>query len=636
MTTESVKRKLTAILSADVKGYSRLMGEDEVATVHTITAYREVMATLIQKHRGRVVDSPGDNLLAEFGSVVDGVQCAVEIQTELKARNVDLPENRRMKFRIGINLGDVIEEGERIYGDGINIAARIEGLAEGGGICISGTTYDQVKNKLDLGYEFLGKKTVKNIKEPVRVYRILMDLEAVGSIVYRRRKDGPIHKRRATIIALLILIVGVGAFTIWNFFLRTAPPSIEPASIEKMAFPLPDKPSIAVLPFDNMSGDPGQEYIADGITENIITALSNSSGMFVIARNSTFIYKGKPVKVQQVSEDLGVRYVLEGSVQKSGDRIRVTAQLIDATTGHHLRSERYDRDIKDLFAVQDDITKEIVVALQVELTDGEQARVWHRTTDNFEAWGYVAKGGCLFERYMKGDNIRARKLFEQALEIDPKYAFAWTMLAWTHLIDAWLGFSESHTESIKQAVELAKKAGALDDTLPEVRSLWSTIYLIQGQYKRAVLEGEKAIALGPNNALTHILLAKIMLFGGKFEKAIALAEKSIRLTPYCPDWFLSILAQSYRQAGRYEEALAAFTKSLERSRKNKSNSLLPTVGLTDVYMQLGREEEARAYAAEVLKIDPTFSLEGYRRIYSFKDPAHLEPILINLRKAGLK
>jgi adenylate cyclase len=352
MTEKDFKRKLAAILSADVEGYSRLMGEDEDATIRTLTTYRELMSTLIQKHRGRVVDSPGDNLLAEFLSVVDAVRCAVEIQEELRVRNAELPENRRMEFRIGVNLGDVVEEGDRIYGDGINITARVEKLAEGGGICISGTVYDSIKNKLSLSYESLGEHTVKNIKDPVRVYRMRIGPETAP--VMREKKAGPKRWQKATLAAVAVLVVVAGAWAIWNIYFR--PPPIEPASVEKMAFPLPEKPSIAVLPFTNMSGDSEQEYIGDGISESIISALSKSPNMFVIARNSAFTYKGKPVKVQRVSEELGVKYVLEGSVQKFEERVRITAQLIDAIKGHHLWSEQYDRKLEDLFDLQDEIT----------------------------------------------------------------------------------------------------------------------------------------------------------------------------------------------------------------------------------------------------------------------------------------
>jgi TolB-like protein/class 3 adenylate cyclase len=549
MTTPGVRRKLAAILSADVQGYSRLMGEEEEATVRTLTAYREVMSSHIEQHRGRVVDSTGDNLLAEFPSVVDAVQCAVEIQEDLKARNAELPERRRMAFRLGINLGDVIVEGERIYGDGVNIAARIQGLAAGGGVCLSRSAYEQVENKLPLTYEDLGGHEVKNIAKPVRAYRaeLSREGESPGLVV-----SGKVRLRRWRWIALALLAglgVGAGAVAIWNLAARAPRPPVEVASVERMAFPLPDKPSIAVLPFANMSGDPGQEYIADGITENIITSLSNISEMFVIARNSTFTYKGRPVKVQQVSEELGVRYVLEGSVQKSGDRVRVTAQLIDATEGHHLWSKRYDRDLQDFFGVQDEITKEIVVALQVELMDGEQARLWHKSTNDLETWGQLVRAGRLFERFNKEDNVKARELLDTVLEKEPENAFAWTMLAWTHLIDSWLGLGGSGTESIQQAVSAATRAEELDITRPEIHSLWSTIHLLQGDFENAMVEGEKAVALGPSNSLSHILFANVTLHVGEFNRAIALGEKAVRLTPYCPYWFLAILAESYRQAG---------------------------------------------------------------------------------------
>ncbi|NIS72187.1 MAG: guanylyl cyclase, partial [Proteobacteria bacterium] len=310
MAEESFKRKLTTMFSADVEGYSRLMEDDEEATVQTITAYRELMVGQIQNQNGRVVDAKGDNLLAEFSSVVDAVRCAVEIQREIGRRNAELPEHRKMEFRIGVNLGDVIEEDETIYGDGVNIAARLEALAEGGGICISGTAFDHIRKRLSVGYEYLGEQAVKNIENPVRVYRVLMEPEAVGKII-GEKKPQPTRWRWVAVAALVLLIIGAGLA--YRYYYMA--PSVEPASVERMAFPLPDKPSIAVLPFDNLSGDPEQEYFCDGITEDIITALSKHPNLFVISRRSTFTYKGKPVKVQQVAEDLGVRYVLEGSIQ---------------------------------------------------------------------------------------------------------------------------------------------------------------------------------------------------------------------------------------------------------------------------------------------------------------------------------
>ncbi|MCJ7783671.1 MAG: hypothetical protein MUP41_07030, partial [Desulfobacterales bacterium] len=330
MTTQEVKRKLTAILSADVKGYSRLMGKDEVGTLQTRNTYKEAMAGLIEHHHGRVVDAPGDNVLAEFASVVDVVQCAVEIQKELKVRNDKLPLNRRMEFRIGINVGDVVEEEDNIFGDGVNIAARMGSLADGGGICLSGTVYDQVKNKLTIRHEYLGKQTIKSILKPVRVYRVLMEPRTSASRVSRWKRRGLNYWKRIHPVFKILIALVAAANVVWQFYphLHPSRPSVEGVSKEKMALSLPDKPSIAVLPFVNMSEDPKQEFFSDGITEDIITALSKVPMLFVIARNSTFTYKGEPAKVKQISEELGVQYVLEGSVQRSANRVRITAQLI--------------------------------------------------------------------------------------------------------------------------------------------------------------------------------------------------------------------------------------------------------------------------------------------------------------------
>jgi len=347
MAPESFKRKLTAILSADVKGYSRLMGEDEAETVKTLTAYRKIMGELIEQHRGHVVDSPGDNILAEFASVVDAVQCSVAIQNEFKARNAALPENRRMEFRIGVNLGDVIEEEGRLYGDGVNIAARLEGLADPGGICISKTALDHIESKLPLGYEYLGEQTVKNIAKPVGAYRVV--LEPRITVAGTEKKKAPFRSPRLALAIAVIAILLAGGLALWQFALKPSPPAVEKADLKRMALALPDKPSIAVLPFVNMSEDPKQEYFSDGLTDEIISALSKVPKLFVIASHSTFSYKGRQVKIQQVAEELGVRYVLEGSVRKSEDRVRITAQLIDALKGHHLWSERYDRTMSDIF-----------------------------------------------------------------------------------------------------------------------------------------------------------------------------------------------------------------------------------------------------------------------------------------------
>jgi adenylate cyclase len=583
------------------------------------------MTTLIQKHRGRVVDSPGDNLLAEFLSVVDAVRCAVEVQEELRVRNAELPENRRMHFRIGINLGDVVQEEERIYGDGINIAARVEGLAEGGGICISGTVYDSIKNKLSLSYESLGEHTVKNITEPVRVYRMRVGPEAAV-------QPRPRYWQKAALTALVVLIVAAGAWAIWNFYFR--PPRIEPASVEKMAYPLPEKPSIAVLPFVNMSGDPEQEYIADGITENIITALSKVPEMFVIARTSTSTYKGKTVKVRQVSEELGVRYVLEGSIQKSGDRIRVTAQLIDAITGHHLWADRYDRDIQNFFDLLDEIAKKVAIELQVKLTAGDAARMSHKTK-NFEAWGYAIEAYDLVQQSGKESVAKARELFEKAVKLDPEYGYAWGGAGAAHMVDAMLGYTESPDQSFSLAVEYTDKALKLDETLPCSTAVKARLHMMQGQFEQAIAVGERAITLGTSYDMPNIALSIIMLKAGRFEESIALAKKAIRLNPCYPVYYKTYLASSYFLAGRYEEALEAQEEVLERAQKGEFPPFLAHLDLSAYYMELGREEEARAHAAEVLKINPKFSLESVRKRSLYKDPAHLERFLSPLRKAGI-
>ena len=633
MATEGFKRKLTAIFSADVIGYSRLMRDDEEATVRDLTAHRVLITQIIQQHNGRVVDSPGDNILAEFASVVDAVNGAIKIQEEIKKSNTDTPRDRRMEFRIGINLGDVIEEEGRIYGDGVNIAARIEGLAAVGGIAISGTVYEHIKEKLSLGYHYLGEQDVKNISEPVRVYQLLTTPPDAGKMIGEEKpKSNKLLWAAAATIVLIIL--SVCTITIRNYYFR---PSFEPASIEKMAFPLPEKPSIAVLPFDNMSGDPEQDYIADGISENIISDLSKISEMFVIARNSTFTYKGKPVKVQQVSEELGVRYILEGSTQKIGDRLRITAQLIDATTGHHLWSEKYDRYMKDFFALQDEITHKIIVELQVKLTEGEQARISHKSTTNLEAWSYAVRGLKLFERASKENNAKAMEFFEKAVELDPDYTWAWVRLAWTHVTAAqteWGPYPPS--EHLKKLFEISEKVLALDESDSDVLALLGLVYRWRGKYEQSIIEGEKSLILGPTNAQAHVLLAVSMNIVGRFDEAIELVKKAMRLHPYYPAYYLPWLGSAYRMTGRYEDALKVYDQLLDRSRTGEYPNWAPHLYLAEIYAELGKEDEARIHVEQVIKLEPGFSLENANKIstFKFKNPTHLEHRLKSLRKAG--
>jgi adenylate cyclase len=564
------------------------MGEDEVLTVETLKRYREIISMLVLQYSGRVVDSPGDNILAEFSSVVDAVECAVKIQEDLKEKNASLPDNRRMEFRIGVNLGDVIEEGERIYGDGVNIAARLESLADGGGICISGMAYDQVENKLRLVFEYLGEQTVKNISKPVRVHRVKM-----GSAVTTGVQMGD-------------------------------------------EVQIPDKPSIAVLPFVNMSGDPEQEYFSDGMSEEIITGLSKIPEMHVIARNSSFVYKEKPVKAQQVGKELGVRYVLEGSVRKAGNRIRVTAQLIDTVTGYHLWAERYDRELNDIFALQDEISMKILTCLQVELTDGEQALIGQGSTSNLEAWGYAVRSSGVLESGTKEGIMKARALLDQAVALDSQYVNAWVGLALTHWFEARFGWSDSPTESIKQTSIIAEKVLSLDATNPEVHALLGCIHLYLREYEQAIQEAERAVALGPSHAFVHSVAAHILRFSGKYDQALALVKKAMRLQPYLPSWYLMELGMSYYCIGRYEEAKDAAEQFRHLAQSRDEEILWAAyIILTMSYIRLGRDQDARRAVADLIRLYPDYSLEVARRYACYQDPNMLERQLDDLRKAGL-
>jgi adenylate cyclase len=540
MTPEKFKRKLTAILCGDVKGYSRLMGTDEEATVRTLQAYREVMTSSIQHHRGRVLDTVGDSVMAEFASVVDAVQCAVEIQQVLRAKNSLLPETRQMEFRIGINLGDVIEEGETIYGDGVNIAARVESLAEPGGICISESAYQQIENKLPLRYDYVGEHAVKNISKPVRVYRARIESEVAPPKLGEKKK--PLGKRLPkAALAIVAVVVIAGAVILYQFFLRPSPYKTEVASKEKMAFPLPDKPSIAVLPFSNMSEDPKQEFLCDGMTEDIITALSRVPRLFVIARNSTFTYKGKPVKVKQVSEELGVRYVLEGSLQRSGDRLRITAQLIDALTGHHLWAERYDRDLKDIFALQDEITIKILNGVRVKLTQGGEvstsqkyAGKYYRGTQGLDCYLKLMEASGYSQRFNIQDNNMARRMIEEAITMCPENPIGYLQLGWVYHSDYFLDNTKSPQETLEKGIELAQKAIAMDDSLAGPHGLLCALYNAKREHDKAIAEGERGVALNPGGTSELLNYAATLCYADRPEEAIHLFQKAIRLNPFTP------------------------------------------------------------------------------------------------------
>jgi adenylate cyclase len=581
MPQEGFKRKLTAILSADVIGYSRLMRDDEEATVRDLASHRVLINEIIQQHHGRVVDSPGDNILAEFASVVDAVNGAIKIQEEIKKSNTDTLKNRRMEFRIGINLGDVIEEDERIYGDGVNIAARVEGLAPAGGICISGTVYEHVKDKLSLEYEYLGEQTVKNIPEPIQLYRI-----------------------------------------------PTKSSDVSPEEARELNFP--DRPSIAVLPFVNISGDPEQEYFSDGITEDLITDFSKISGLFVIARHSVFTYKGKAVKVQEVSNELKVRYVLEGSVRKVADRVRINAQLVDATTGGHLWAERYDRDLNDIFGVQDEVTKNIVSALSVKLTKSEEDQLARRYTDSLEAYEYALRGLDYYFRYAKDAHTLALKMFEKAIELDPEYALAYSWLGLTHL-HSWTQGWNRDPKVMDLAFDLAQKAIAIDDSLPEAHHILGDVYLYKKDLERASTEREKTIALDPNYADGVAGLGEVLIWSGDHNKGIAFVKKAMQLNPHHHVWYFYILGVAYTLQERFEDAIEILDRALIRNPDFLGTHLV----LTTIYGVTGRKEECQAEVKEILKISPGFSLELLREMIPTEDPTTVDNIIDALRIAGL-
>ena len=605
------------------------MGEDETATLRTLKVHRQAMCSLIEKHLGRVVETRGDNLLAEFASVVDALECAVGIQKELKRRNEELPKERRMPFRIGIHLGDIIEEEGKIYGDGVNVAALLDSLADGGGICVSRSAHDQVKNKLDVGYQDLGQRGVENIPEPVRVYRVVLEPEP------KWRKIGKIWSRMKQWQKVALTIgrrasAGGGGLVVKKYFDRPPSPPVATASIQKVTLPIPDKPSIAVLPFENMTGDPKQEYFTDGFTEQIITSLSKIPALFVISRNSTFSYKGKPVKVQQVSEELGVRYVLEGSVQKSSNRIRINVQLIDAISGQHVWAESYDRDLKDLFSLQDEVILKITSAMSVNLTAGEQARAWAEGTKSLEAYLKLMQGREYRYKGNRESIALARRLAEEAIALDPKYAEAYALLGTTQYLEVFLGTSRPK-DSIAKATEFIQKALAMNGSLADAHSMLGVLYSWSGRYDEGIAEAERGVELDPNSGQAYYNLTVVLRWAGKSKEAIPVIRKALRLEPIPPDNYVQQLALVHFQTGDCKEAIAACDKGLKR----QPDHLVSRVIMAAVYGSCGKEKEARKEAAEVLRINPKFTVESFMGNTPYKNPVDRDRTSQGLRKAGL-
>jgi adenylate cyclase len=579
-------RRLTAILAADVAGYSRLMGADEEGTHERLRAHLgELVNPKISQHRGRIVKNTGDGLLAEFASVVDAVRCSVEIQCGMIDREPEAPEERRIRFRIGINLGDVIAEYDDIFGDGVNVAARLEALAEPGGICVSRVVRDQVRDRLDYAFEDLGEQQVKNISRPVRVYRV----SNIG-----------------------------GGHQI-------------PSALAMPTLPLPDKPSVAVLPFTNMSGDPEQEFFADGIAEDVITALSRYPSLFVIARNSCFTYKGRAVDVKQVGRELGVRYVLEGSMRKAGNRIRVTAQLVETETGKHVWAERYDRDLADIFAVQDEITEAVTIAIAPAIAETEQQRAMRKPPGSLDAWAAYQCGLWHLGKATPDDNALAQKFFQQGIDLDPNFSGAYGGLALARNQASDFG-TRGLPETLSSVEALARRAVALDGADAEARSLLCDALWRRGDYEGGLAEAERALATTPNLASAHHMLGAALIFSGRPKEGLAALERSIRLDPRYPRSAARLhqVAIGLYFCRDYEAAIEAAKRTIRAYPEfpNTYRWLAAALG------QTGRIEEAKEALEKAIVLAPAAFDMYVRRRVPWQRPEDHAHMLEGLRKAG--
>lgn len=627
-----MERKLTAILCADVYGYSRLMGENEEATLATLTSYRKKIDNLIEQHRGRFVNSAGDSVLAEFASVVEAVNCAVEIQGTIGADNANLPPARRMEFRVGVNLGDVMMEGEQIYGDGVNVAARLESLAEPSGICISGSVHEQVRNKLALAYQDLGAQRVKNIAEPVRMWRVVLDRTPSA-----RRESRLISRRywRTSVMSLTGLVIVVATIVlVQHLSLRPPQTSASIPSQEKPALPLPTLPSLAVLPFANLSGDPQEEYFSDGITDELITKLSRLDNLLLIARTSSFTYKNKPTKVQDIGRELAVKYLLEGSVRKSGNRVRVVTRLVEARTGTELWAVHFDRPLNDVFAVQDDIVQKIVTTLNLQVSLSERGILPHQTTDNLEAYDDVLRGLTYSWRENQEDDAKALQLYEKAIELDPKYTDAYALLSATDFYD-WSWQWSQDPRALERSLEFAHKALALDDSNAFAHVILGRLLAEQQQFDAAIAETDRALALAPNEADNYLCLASgerdwaadTLNRSGKPAEALAVAEKAMRRDPRNGDFHLLEIGLAYYNLGRSPEAVPVMKRFINSYPGFPEARYI----LAAAYVESGMMQQAHAEAAKIMRANPEFSLEAGL----FKNIGPSGHLISDLRKAGL-
>ncbi|MEJ2221331.1 MAG: adenylate/guanylate cyclase domain-containing protein [Desulfobacterales bacterium] len=591
MTERELKHRLAAILSADVVGYSHLMAEDEISTVRTLSAWRDKISAIVDDNEGRVVDFVGDNMLAEFHSALDALDGAIEIQQTLAHLNADFAENRKMNFRIGINLGDVLVDGDVIYGDGVNIAARLEGLSEPGGLCVSEFVYSQVHNKRELEFVDMGHQSLKNIPDPVRVYRVIAQQDETTPSVIAQEAVLPSPK----------------------------------------ALSLPNKPSLAVLPFVNLSADPKKDYFSDGLTMDIMTALVRIPGLFLISEISMFSYKSQTPSIDELRAHLGVSHVLEGGVRKAGDRVRITARLIETSSGRQIWADRYDRKIDDIFAVQDEITDKIVAAMDIQLVTGEVSRSIRDTIRNPKALETYYRGWEALFRSTKEDIREAQQMFEETIRLEPKASFGYAMAAWAHWWAVAQGLAENVSVTLERAAEMASRAMDLDDFTGLSHLVMAEIDLYHREHDKALAAAEKAVIARPSCDLSFVAKANILTYLGRATEAIDLAKFAIRLAPVSPPFFQVVLATAHYGSGQYEEAIAAATEAIRADQNNLGAFLI----LAGANAALDRPEASQKAAAEIRRIKPGFSLEKYAVTQPYKDPATLEQVIRTLQKAGL-
>jgi adenylate cyclase len=616
----ALKRGLAAILSGDVSGYGRLMHADEEGTVRLLTDSREVISRCVAQHDGRVVDMAGDSVLAVFPTVTGALSSAVDIQRELARRNASLPPAARMQFRLGVHLGEILLDADAPYGDVVNLAARLEGLAEPGGICISEAVHSQVQGQVNLRYVYLGRRQVKNSEEPVPVYRV--DWHAPpGRHRARRWRTRPLVLPAGAVLVLV-------AFALVFSLVQSPDSPPEPPAVLVSE---PPGSSIAVLPFENLSQEPDRDYFSDGITADLITDLSNLSGLLVIARNTAFAHRGRDLSPQAVGRELGVRYLLEGSVRRAGDRVRITAQLIDAESGQHIWGERYDGALQDIFALQDDVTRKIVSALQVTVTEAEHVRLARRQTNHLDAYDRFLQGQASFFEFTAEGTSRARAHYEQAIELDPAFARAVAALALTHVWDYRWGWSSEPAVSLAMAQEIVARAMTLDDSIPQVRRVHAYVLLVHGKLELALAQARYAIALDPNYADAYGLLAFIHVTMGEAREALAAMDRAVLLNPRYPAQYHSVLGAAHLLLGRYDDAVRVLTEGVLKNHSFLRNHVL----LAAAYGKQGRLDDAAWVTEEILALRPEFSIGYWKEWQSFRDPAALESLAEGLRLAGV-